>query len=369
MTKRLLAMNGLAILSVILFHSAGWGYTAMFAWTPRYLPVNAPNFDQIGTLPYYLFRLIDQLVVFSIPAFLFVSGAFVAFSQSALARRPGMRKLWNRVKGLLFPYLIWSTLIILLRTLDGNPPGVVEIGRMLLIGASTPAYYYVPLLIQLVLISPIVLYLADEHPRPLLIFAAIGMILVNLLPYVLALAGDVLLVQGISRLLPKWFFFTRLFWFAGGMMFARHIASWRVFFDRWRWAILALTALCYIAGFLEWELLLRLSPQPWMDHRETLIDTVYSMGVIGSLLGFADVKLPGTNFLNSMGSRSFGIYLAHIPVMEIVARGAYHSFPFVLGFPVVLVGLLILLGLGVPLVAMKIFRSTLLVRAYPLVFG
>lgn len=362
-------MNGLAILSVILFHSVGWGYTAMFAWTPRYLPVNAPNFDQVGTLPYYLFRVIDQLVVFSIPAFLFVSGAFVAFSQSALTRRPGMRKLWNRIRALIFPYLIWSTLMILLRTVDGNPPGLVEVSRMLLIGSSTPAYYYVPLLIQLVLISPIALYLADERPRLLLTIAATGMILVNVLPYVLAQAGDVLLVRGVSRLLPKWFFFTRLFWFAGGMIFARHIASWRTFLTRWRWAIAAFTVLCYIAGFLEWELLLRLSSQPWMDHRETIIDTIYSMGVIASLLGFADVKLPGTNFLNSMGSQSFGIYLAHIPVMEIVARGAYHSFPFVLGLPVVFVGLLIVLGLGLPLVAMKIFRSTFLIRSYSLVFG
>jgi peptidoglycan/LPS O-acetylase OafA/YrhL len=259
--------------------------------------------------------------------------------------------------------------MILLRTVDGSPPDLVEIGRMLLTGSSTPAYYYVPLLIQLVLIAPVVLYLADERPRLLLIIAAAGTIFVNLLPYVLAQAGDVLLVQGISRLLPKWFFYTRLFWFAGGMIFARHISSWRVFLGRWKLAILGLTVFCYIAGFLEWELLLRLSSQSWMDHRETIIDTVYSMGVIGSLLAFADVKLPGTNFLNSMGSRSFGIYLAHIPVMEVVARGVYHSFPALLGLPIVFVGSLIFLGLGLPLLAMTIFRSTFLIRAYSLVFG
>jgi peptidoglycan/LPS O-acetylase OafA/YrhL len=362
-------MNGLAIISVILFHAAGWGYTAMFAWTPRYLPVTAPNFDQVGTLPYYVFRLIDQAVVFSIPAFLFVSGAFVAISQSGLTRKMGMGKLWNRIKGLIFPYLVWSMLMIILRSVDGNPPGLVELGRMLLLGSSAPAYYYVPLLVQLVLISPIVLFLADERPGLLLVIAVVATLLVNLLPYALALQGEITFVKDVSRLLPKWFFMTRLFWFASGMIFARHITAFRDFLQRWKSTILTLTVILFVAGVLEWEFLLRTSAQPWIDHRETIIDSLYSAGVISCLLAYTNVKLPMTTFLNTMGSRSYGIYLAHIPVMEIVARGIYHALPEALGMPLFFMGLLTLMGLGIPLALMKTFRSTFLVRVYSIAFG
>lgn len=362
-------MNGLAILSVILFHAAGWGYTALFAWTPRYLPVEVPNFDQVGTLPYYLFRFVDQLAVFSIPAFLFVSGAFVAFSQSALQRKGGMRKLWNRIRVLIIPYLAWSAVMIFLRSVDGDPPGLVEIGRMLMLGSSTAAYYYVPLLVQLILVAPIIFYLAEARPLMLIAIAGTVTLMVNLLPYSLALMGENTIVEGVSMLLPKWFFLTRLFWFACGMIFARHISTWRTFMQRWKGVLLAITVISFAVGIIEWELLLRYSPQPWIDHRETLIDTLYSAGVIASLLAFTEVKLPGTSFLNTVGSQSYGIYLAHIPIMEVIARGLYHSFPSVLGWTILFASILTLLGLGLPVIMMNLLRRSSLVRVYPLVFG
>ena len=80
MAKRLLLPNGLSIASVILFHAAGWGLTAMFAWPHRYLPVTSPNYDQAGSASYYALRLVEQLIIFAISAFIFVSGFFIAFT-------------------------------------------------------------------------------------------------------------------------------------------------------------------------------------------------------------------------------------------------------------------------------------------------
>jgi peptidoglycan/LPS O-acetylase OafA/YrhL len=162
---------------------------------------------------------------------------------------------------------------------------------------------------------------------------------------------------------------TRLFWFASGMIFARHITAFRDFLQRWKSTILTLTVILFVAGVLEWEFLLRTSAQPWIDHRETIIDSLYSAGVISCLLAYTNVKLPMTTFLNTMGSRSYGIYLAHIPVMEIVARGIYHALPEALGMPLFFMGFLTLMGLGIPLALMKTFRSTFLVRVYSIAFG
>ena len=80
MTKRVFLLNGLAIVAVVCNHAASWGYTALFWWTDRYRPVTVPNYDQLGSLSYWAIVVVRQLTVFSLPAFLFVSGFFVAYA-------------------------------------------------------------------------------------------------------------------------------------------------------------------------------------------------------------------------------------------------------------------------------------------------
>jgi len=77
MFKRLLFLNGLATIGLILFHSAGWGFVAMYHWRERYLPLVGAGADQPGGVAYYVLRTMEQLPVAAIPAFLFVSGLFV----------------------------------------------------------------------------------------------------------------------------------------------------------------------------------------------------------------------------------------------------------------------------------------------------
>ena len=49
MNRKLFLLNGLAIQAVVANHASGWGITAMFWWAHRYLPVESPNFDQLGS--------------------------------------------------------------------------------------------------------------------------------------------------------------------------------------------------------------------------------------------------------------------------------------------------------------------------------
>jgi hypothetical protein len=49
MVRKLLYLNGLAIIGVILFHTAGTGFTAMFAWGHRHLPDSVPVMSQVGS--------------------------------------------------------------------------------------------------------------------------------------------------------------------------------------------------------------------------------------------------------------------------------------------------------------------------------
>lgn len=111
MTKRLFLLNGLAILAVVCSHATGWGSIAMSPWADRYRLVVGPDYDQTGTLPYYMLLAMKCLMPFSVPAFLFVSGFFVAYaargSQSALS----WKMVIVRLRNLLVPYLIWSVVI------------------------------------------------------------------------------------------------------------------------------------------------------------------------------------------------------------------------------------------------------------------
>ena len=45
-----------AILGVILFHAAGWGFVALYAWQARYAASVTPGFDPTGSAAYFALR-------------------------------------------------------------------------------------------------------------------------------------------------------------------------------------------------------------------------------------------------------------------------------------------------------------------------
>lgn len=138
MVRRLLLLNGIAVLGVLLNHASGYGFRAMFMWTDRYLPVTVPDFSQAGSPAFYGIVLIQQLIYFTLPAFLFVSGFFVAFS----AGRENLDLKWNvvfaRIKTLIIPLIVWITILFLF--FYNRDPRKLKNALL--------SYYYIPLLIQ-----------------------------------------------------------------------------------------------------------------------------------------------------------------------------------------------------------------------------
>ena len=61
------------------------------------------------------------------------------------------------------------------------------------------------------------------------------------------------------------------------------LKSWLVH-NKWYFFITAIVLLPL--GILEWELYLRISGQMWVDPRETLLDTLYTLAFIFSFLAF-----------------------------------------------------------------------------------
>lgn len=370
MIRRLLQLNGISIIGVILFHAAGWGFVAMFAWSAQYAASVGPAYDPGGSVAYYVLRLMEQLAVFSIPAFLFVSGYFVAFATGRSQRTVGWNVIGARIKGLLIPYLLWSTLLFALAALQGQVYSPVQYVVGYLTGQANPAYYYVPLLIQFYLLSPLLVPWARKHWRALLIGAGLIQLTVQLLyyPTLFGLATPAAL-EPLVDTAPKWFFPVRIFWFSFGMVAGFHLAELKALLARIKWLALVTAVVLLPLGMVEWEAILRISGQPLLTHRETLLDSVYSLAVLLAFLAFDKTPLPFAKRLEDLGAKSFGIYLVHSPVMEIVARGLYHVAPWVLAYQILFQPLIIVAGLGVPLLLMALVDRSPARKFYKYLFG
>ncbi len=371
MIRKLLVLNGISILGVILFHSSGWGFVAMFVWVSRYLPVTSPNFDQVGSASYYTFRVIEQFMVVSIPAFLFVSGFFIAFATGRSHKTVGWNIIRARIKNLLIPYLVWSVLVFaIMFVIEGRKLSPTGYLRLLLTGGATPAYYYVILLVQFYLISPFLVPLAKTRWVLLLIAALAIQLTVQVLQYPVILGFDVpIWWQPFVDKVPKWFFPVRIFWFTLGIVVGFHIKGIKAWIARYKWVLLGITIVTFVLGIVEWELYIKWSGHIGMNHRETLLDDVYSLAFILAYLAFEKTTIPYSKQLSDLGTKSFGIYLAHAPIMEYIARIIYHIAPLLLAYQILFQPTLIVLGLGIPLLLMMAVAKSPVRRYYQYIFG
>lgn len=370
MIRRLLLLNGFAVLGAVLNHATGWGFTAMYWWTDRYTAVAVPHYARIGDAAYYALRAIEQLIMFSIPAFLFVSGFFVAFATGRQRENVGWSVIGNRIKSLLIPYVIWSAAIFGLWALqDGLLPWYAYV-RSLLFGRAAAPYYYVPLLTQFFLLSPLLFVpLARKRWKLLLLLTGIVQLLVHLAQYPLMLGWDFAPAQWVARLSPGWFVPQTIFWFAFGMVAGFHLPLFKGWLARWKWALLGGTAVFWLLAFVEWELLFRASGVEWLAPGVTLLDSLYAGCFILAYMAFEKAPIPYAKQWSDLGTKSFGVYLIHAPVQEIVARGVYHAAPNLLPYQMVFMPLLVITGLAVPLLLMAVVNRTALRPYYQYLFG
>jgi surface polysaccharide O-acyltransferase-like enzyme len=368
MVRKLLYLNGLAILGVVLFHTAGTGFVAMFAWSHRYLAAGMPANAQLGSTGYYALRLIEQVVVFSLPAFLFVSGYFISV-QAGRSLNIRWSAIGARIRSLGIPYLIWSLVIIFLGLLEGKRYGLVELVVMLLTGGTNPVMYFVPLLIQFYLLSPLLVSAARRNWKALLIITGVLQLLVVGSQYPQFLGLDPAFSQSLLQLVPKWLFLSRIFWFPLGIVAGFHADRLGAVLPKIKGWLLGGALLLIPVGMLEWEILFRLSGQQWLPTRETYLDTLYTALVIFGLLGLQQQVLPSFGRVSSMGSKSYGIYLTHALFIEYTARILYVVAPAILGYQILLQPILLLVGLGGPLLMMAIVDKIPIRRSYAYLFG
>src|SRR5687768_155227 len=107
MIKQVLLLNGLAAAMVPLHHASAYGLRVMFFWTSRCRPEDLERCAPLDVLSAQALLIIRQLDVFAVPAFLFVSGFYVALTGAGSSPSKNWRMVLPRVKYLGIPFVIW----------------------------------------------------------------------------------------------------------------------------------------------------------------------------------------------------------------------------------------------------------------------
>ena len=320
MARRLLLLIGLATFCLPLFHSAAYGFQAMFSWTNRYQPVSVPNYDQVGTLSYYALVLIRQLSAFAIPAFLFVAGYYAAFTLGRGQRASGWRPLLARVRSLLWPFLIWTIVAL---ALLWKPPTVDE---------ALSIYYFIPLVAQYYLLSLFMVRFAEDRWKALLIVTGLIQLLTRGLRYMEVLGMLPLDMEFLVTLTPIWLFPGRIFYFTLGLVASMHLGKFRAWLGRTKWFLLVAVIVVASLTFVEYELVETLSRRAWLGATFSGVSRdMYAILFIMCFMAFEGVGVPFSKQLDQLGSKSMGIFLINTPVIYVLASLMYHKLPWILG--------------------------------------
>ena len=363
MTRRLLLLNGLAALMIGLHHGTAFAISAMLGWTEGYREVVLPSGDALSSFSYYVLWAVRQLDSFGVPAFLFVSGYFVSFLASREKAELRLNMLMPRIKVLLIPFAFWTVVRFgLLRQLQGDP--------VLLLLDVLDTYYYIPLLIQLYVLSPLLAPLAKTNWRLLLLLAALLQFGAEAARYLQAVEAAIPGVDFLVRVTPRWFFPTHIFYFALGIVFGMHIKAASKWLPRYKWHLLVVVVVSVALTLVEHKLVAAFMGREWMGRTfDTFSRLTYAATFSLCFVAFRETALPYTKQLVEIGSRSLGIYFMNTPVIYVAGVLFYHFAPWLLDIPLLYFVVQTVLGLGVPLLIIEIVRRTPMRRVQQYAFG
>jgi peptidoglycan/LPS O-acetylase OafA/YrhL len=366
--KRLYLLNGIAITAVVCNHITHWGLIAMSQWAERYRNLIGPYYDFLNSLTFYVLIVIRKLAVFSVPAFLFFSGFFVAYAArgSQPLHRWKITKL--RVISLVVPYVIWSVVIFITDTFQGYVLSPSKYIIRLLYGGAIPEYYFVPLLIQFYLLSPLIIPIAKKKGKLVLLAAALLQVGMVSLTY-LGLFMDGSLVHPILSIISHWSFFPLWgFFFTSGIVFSFHYQGLKNWLFRYKWILLAGTILLGFLAIIEAGLVSETTGQNWYDSPLTIPSSLYAISFIFSFLAFEEVSIPFSKIFYYLSNRTFGIYLIHSRVLLLFVWGINILLPWMVATQFLYLLVLFLVGLGMPLLMMALVAKSPAKRYYRYLF-
>jgi membrane-bound acyltransferase YfiQ involved in biofilm formation len=370
MTRRVFLLMGIAIFAVVLTHAASWGQIAMVIGVGQYHPVVAPNLDVVGSLAWDIMVCVRKVVVWAAPAFLFCSGFFVAYA----ARNSRGVYTWKmtraRLIDLLIPYTIWSLVWFAANAIEHGTLTLEQyLGEFIVGNVDGGAGYFIPLLCQFYLLSPLIVPMARARPKLLIATAALIQFAGLSIRYLEAFG--VVVSPHLAWATNMWPFFIWATYFTLGLVCGFHSARLKQVVLRYKWVLIGALLLFGIVSVFESEWIFW-STATIHDVRYvplTFSAWLYSIAFILAFLVFDGIVVPFPAKVQLLASRSYGIYLVHFKAMSFMARIIQRIAPWLLGYQVLFTPIMLIAGLGVPLLFMHVVSHSPARRFYHYLFG
>ncbi len=323
MNRQLLAMSGLAMVLVVLNHTIDMAIQ---------IPVRY-GFPPVEGWLRQILDLIRDLGVLAVPTFLFISGSFFSYAARGVPRKLTAACWIQNLRHLGWPYLFWSSMFYFIVYLQfGEGYTLPGYAKNLVVGYP---YHFIPLLALFYLLSPLLVKLGERHSISLILFTATYQLLL------LSLLNTELLPAKFSVLVPR--------------IVGRTLADWAIFFPLGlvfgmrKHAILPLLKKLKTPMIISTIVSFVLSA--FYDHQMLAILPAVIFVMLLPVINRSSVPLSG--LLEEIGKRSYGLYLTHLVVLDLVLWGIVALVPGLVHHRVALQPLLFLVALTVPLLVMK----------------
>jgi peptidoglycan/LPS O-acetylase OafA/YrhL len=122
-----------------------------------------------------------------------------------------------------------------------------------------------------------------------------------------------------------------------------------------------------IINHAEVDLSLRWSQVRWGSEPFSIS---YHLFALLAILFFLTLeKLPFANYFHKLGAKSYGIYLLHFTIIDMLSKVFYYYAPNLLAYQLILMPLLFAAGFFIPILVMNITINTRLKVIYRYSFG
>ncbi len=350
MNRQFGALQGLAILLVVLHHSIELGWdTARLGYPPP-----AQGWE------YYVFMTLWQLGILAVPTFLFISGCF--FSYAAQGKNPpslSWKVVQTGLKHLLWPYLFWSIVFYIWIYFRWDEAYTL-LGYLKNLVVGFP-FHFIPLIVFYYVLSPFLIRFAKR-------FGYLIIMIIALYQLILMNIGS----PGIlGFILPDWMHFlappilrtTMALWaiyFPLGLIYSINAKIVLPWLQRFKWALLILAIVFFVISVLDYFSI-------WSFSLASYICPVMFVLFIPTL---KRDSIPIARQLEKVGKKSYGLYLSHLIALDLVLLVIQLFVPWLFNYQILLQPILFTLTLSIPLLVMNSMMRLPKIRpVYRYVFG
>ncbi len=347
MNRQFGALRGLAIAIVTLNHSI------------YMLNLIAQELGYSSTgIEHYLLLILQQLGLFAVPTFLFISGCFFAYAAQGENPKLSYKTVWAGLKNILLPYVFWSIMFYLfIFGIQGtifSPLGYV---KNLIVGYP---FHFVPLIVFFYLVSPILVKVSKRFGW--IVIAVIALYQVVLINIEFSNVIKYAHLEWMRFLAPPIIRYTMAIWgiyFPLGVIYNLNAKTAMPKLVRFKWLFAIGTVVFFVISLLN-------------DTGVMVFPFADYLAPISFVLLLPSIRrnsIPLVRQFEAISKRAYGIYLTNLILLSILLFMLRLVIPKLLHYQLLILPLLFTWTLSIPLIIGSLLERLRIRRVYSLVFG